>query len=146
MNTLRLHRMARGLTQEKLGLRSHLTQDQISKLENGTLTPWRHQANAIAIVLGVKAETLFPDGFKTEMNYNNGSASHNLEPAYDPPAEPVFVRRYPRRDFGVMCWKCKARVTMVADSRPSAHDGDLSCYVCGAPFLDIVPLEEAARP
>jgi transcriptional regulator with XRE-family HTH domain len=143
MNTLRHYRTARGLSQEKLGLRAHLTQDQISKLENGTLAPWRHQANAIAIVLGVKAERLFPDGFKTTLDYNNGSATHNLEPAYEPPAEPVFVRRYPRRPFVVLCWHCRSRVTMIAGEA----SGDApTCPYCGAPFGDVMPLEEAARP
>jgi transcriptional regulator with XRE-family HTH domain len=145
MNTLRTYRKARGLTQRRLAAKVHMTQDQICKLENAQLTPWRHQANALAIVLGVTAERLFPDGFKTELNYNNGPATHEPEPLYMPPEEPVFIRRYPPRDFDVMCWKCKAHVTMATGASLGFGD-DPACPYCGAEFGDIVPLEEAARP
>jgi transcriptional regulator with XRE-family HTH domain len=144
MNTLRSHRKVRGLTQRRLAAKVHMMPDQISKLENGQLMPWRHQADALAIVLGVKAETLFPDGFRLKKDYNNGSATHEPGPPYMPPEEPVFVRDYPPREFGVVCWKCRAHVTMVANAE--ARLDAPTCPYCGAEFGDIAPLEEEARP
>jgi transcriptional regulator with XRE-family HTH domain len=165
MNTLRLHRMgsprldrrsirtplaegrfACGLTQKRLAEKTHLPVTRIEYLElRADARPWVHEAEAIAIALNVAPETLFPQGVRERKEYNAGPDSRATKPPYAPPPEPVFVRHYPRRDFEVMCWKCKSRVTMRTDAA-SQFDDDPRCPYCGAEFGDVVPLEEAARP
>lgn len=146
MNRLREFRDAAGLTQDRLAAKAHTTQNRIAELERD-LQPWRSEVCALAMALGVKTETLFPDGFKVKKGYNNGSETHQPEKMYEPDLEPAPpARPYPRRSFSVMCWKCRTTMTMKADDyHPSAFDEPLRCPVCRAWFGDIVPLEEAAH-
>lgn|GEM_PF-6680550 len=59
---LRVYRVARGYSQESLGRVAGVSRRQVSRLEAGESTPTRKTANAIAFVLAVEPEALFPPG------------------------------------------------------------------------------------
>lgn len=139
MNRLREFRRAAEMTQERLADKAFISQGHLHKIETGQVQPWEREAQAIAIVLGVEPETLFPEGYKVRCD--DGRMA--VDPPPEPPPPPP--RLYPRTDFVVMCWHCKAKLTMRADDYHPALGEDSHCPQCGARFGEIVPLEEAAH-
>ena len=141
MNHLRTLRTTAGLTQMKLAAKAHLSQPKLQQIEWGCVVPWPHEAQALAAIFDTTPEAIFPEGRKVRCDYGKTTKE---EWCYMPPedeAPPRRPRAYPRRPFMVLCWKCRAKVTMVGGNS-SPHDDDPRCPACGAAFGDIVPLEE----
>jgi len=58
-NSLKQHRQARGMTQEELAKRLHVTRQTVIAIETGKYSPSIEVALGCARVLGVRVEQLF---------------------------------------------------------------------------------------
>jgi DNA-binding XRE family transcriptional regulator len=133
--------MAYGYRQDKLAEKAHVSPGYLCDLEHGIHKPPPTLARVIADIFGAKVAAVFPDGVAEKI-----CRKRFAPPVPDIPEDPGPRRLYPRRDFGVICWKCKTKLTMRADDyHPSAFDAPPCCPVCRAWFHDIIPLEEAAQ-
>ena len=65
MNNLREIRKRKELSQLKLGQLTGIQPSEISRVENGWLTPYPSWRTRLAEALGVSEDTLFPDGTET---------------------------------------------------------------------------------
>lgn len=75
LTPLRLARLQRGMTQHSLGRRARLAPSRISMLERNCDPPTPRELEALARVLGVSAEELFP----VEPAVENAAASSPSE-------------------------------------------------------------------
>lgn len=142
MNHLRSHRIAAGyIKQESFAEKCHMSQGFLCDLENERKKPTRLTAEFIADILGVTAEALFPEGFSVRPTRYRTRVDDGV-PRTEVP-EVVRPRRHYPREFSVLCWKCRRRVTMANDGYRMAVDEDPRCPECGAVFYDIIPAEEA---
>jgi transcriptional regulator with XRE-family HTH domain len=142
MTALRRLREAVGMTQEKLARKVHMSECELGNVERGYRLPWPHEAKAIADVLVIAVETLFPDGYKMKKEWERRSkGTANYMPPEDPPDPRFPVRRYPPSgEF--LCYKCGRILSFRADDHHPQEGDDLFCR-CGAAIRDILPLEEA---
>ncbi len=134
MSNLRNYRIAAGYPyQWTLAEKCHVSQGAISAFEAGVKKPTRLTARAIADVLRVEPDVLFPDGYaERPKHYKTRKDDGVVMVAYDTP-EPSPAIAYPR-EFRVRCWRCGAWISLeVGSERPLMHD-ELACLSCARPF------------
>ena len=133
MTPLRRYRMAYGYEQQKLASKVHVSPGYLCDLEHGIKSPSAALARVIADIFGAKVEAVFPEGVAPK------DCRKKFEPTHIPAPE-VRGRRYPRGDFGIMCWHCKRTSMFRADDHHLPLDDDPRCPSCGARFGDVIPL------
>jgi transcriptional regulator with XRE-family HTH domain len=141
MNHLREYRKSAGLTQAKLGAKSHLTQNRVAMLEYGHVLPWPREADALSVVLGVPPEAIFPEGYKVRCDYGKHIVAEKPYTPEEP--TPLAINRPLPREFWAPCKKCGFHLHFRTDDRHTPFDSELECPSCAMPIRDIIPLPEA---
>jgi len=133
------HRKARGIRQLDLARLAHVAQADLVSFEKGRRLPSIGQAKRIALVLGLKVEALFTDGFRKQNNRGRPVKSY-VPPESEPSPRPLQSNP---REFYVLCWKCRTRSCLKMETSRRLMRDDPVCPSCGADLK--VPDDQASK-
>jgi DNA-binding XRE family transcriptional regulator len=121
-------RKTRGIRQQDLARLAHVAQADIVSFEKGRRLPSIGQAKRIALVLGLKVEALFTEGFR-EQSKHTGRPIRNHMPPPEPSPPPLQSNPH---EIYVLCWKCRTRICLKMETSRRLQREDPVCPSCGA--------------